>query len=361
MRILFGTSHPKHVYIFKNVIINLMERGHEVKVVAVKKEITEYLLKKFDLPYTVIGKNQPKLYRKLAALPKWEYSTFKIAREFKPDIFIGRALPHLAHVSAIFRRPFILFEDTEHATKVQKICLPFANVVLTPDCYKRSFKGKHIRFKGYYEHAYLHPKYFKPDPSVLDDLGLSKDDKFVVIRFVSWSAVHDIGQRGVGLKMKRAYVSKLEKYGKIFIFSEGEMEKEFEKYKVRILPEKFHSLLYYAQLYIGEGGSTATEAAILGTPSIHVSSTAKYCGNFEDLHKNYKLIYTFSDDRQALEKAIEILEDPDSKGKWRQRREKMLKEKIDVTAFITDFIENFPESFYKLKEKGLEDKCSQGF
>jgi len=361
MNILVAVAHPKHVHIFRNFIKIMEDRGHEVKIVAVDKDVTEYLLKQYRLFYTSIGKNQPSLIRKGMSMINRELLTFKIAKKFDPDIFIGRAFPELAHVSVFLKKPFIVFEDTEIAKIVHKITIPFTDCVVTPVCYKGSFGEKHVRFNGYFELAYLHPNYFKPDPSVLDDLRLSKGDKFVIIRLISWGSVHDVGQHGIGAKMRAQYISKLEQYGRVFISSEGKLGNEFEEYALRIAPEKFHSLLYYAQLYIGEGGSTATEAAILGTPSIHISSTAKYCGNFEDLHKNYRLIYTFSDDRQALDKAIEILEDPDSKRKWRQRREKMLKEKIDVTAFITDFIENFPESFYELREKELEDKCSQEF
>jgi predicted glycosyltransferase len=233
------------------------------------------------------------------------------------------------------------------------LTLPFANVILTPSCFKKKInQKKHIKFDGYKELAYLHPNYFKPDPSVLGELGLGKDDKFILMRFVSWSASHDTGQHGISQKMRAEYLSKLKQYGKVFIVSEGELGKELEKYELKIAPEKFHSLLSYAQLYIGEGGSTATEAATLGTPSIHISSTAKFCGVFDDLHNNYNLIYTFSDDRQALEKTLDILEDHESKKKLAQRRNKMLKEKIDVTAFMIDFIENYPDSFYELKEKG---------
>ena len=93
MKVLIGVSHPKHAYIFKNPVNELVKRGHEVKVIAVEKEITEYLLKRFNMPYTVIGKNQPKLYRKLLVLPKWEYLTYKIAKKFKPDIFALKPHP----------------------------------------------------------------------------------------------------------------------------------------------------------------------------------------------------------------------------------------------------------------------------
>jgi len=361
MRIMLGIGHPKQVHFWRNIINNLEEDGHEVKIVVWKKDITLYLLNVYGLTYEIIGRNYKGLMRKMYGLLESDFKVFKVARRFKPDILLAGS-PALAHVSKLLRKPYIYFIDTEHAGMAYRLTYLFSDVICTPSCFKKKINSKNwIMFDGYQELAYLHPKYFKPDPSVLDDLGLSKYDKFIITRLISWGAVHDVGQHGIGAKMRAQYISKLEQYGRVFISSEGKLGNEFEEYALRIAPEKFHSLLYYAQLYIGEGGSTATEAAILGTPSIHISSTAKYCGNFEDLHRNYRLIYTFSDDRRALEKAIEILEDPDSKRKWRQRREKMLKEKIDVTAFITDFIENFPESFYELREKELEDKCSQGF
>ncbi len=299
----------------------------------------------------MVGENYKGLIKKTYGMIETDLNDLNVAKKFKPDI-LTMGSPYLAQVSRLIGKPHISLLDTEHATLSYRLSYPFTDVVCTPTCIKKKINPKkHVKFNGYMELAYLHPNYFKPDPSVLDGLGLSKDDKFIVLRFVSWSASHDIGQRGISPQMRTEYISKLEHYGRIYITSEGEQRKEFEKWNLDIAPEKFHSLLSYAQLYIGEGGSTATEAAILGTPSIHISTTAKFCGVFDNLHNIYNLIYTFSDDHQALEKAIDILEDPSGGKKWMLGREKMLKEKIDVTAFMTDFIENYPESFYELKEK----------
>jgi len=365
MKIIVGISHPKHVYIFKNPINELVKRGHGVKVIAVEKEITKYLLNQFNISYTVIGKNQPKLYRKLLALPRWEYLTYKIAKEFKPDIFVGRALSHLAHVSAIFKKPFIMFEDTEHATKVQKICLPFTNVIVTPDCYKNDFRKRHIRFDGYFELAYLHPNYFKPEPGVLDDLGLSKDDKFIIVRLGLWSAIHDTHSSGIKHGSELKFVKSLEQYGCVFITSERELPTSLQKYRLSIRPENIHSILSFAQLYVGEGETMAVESAILGTPAIDIEAITSQQGTFDitaihgnadELVNKYKLMFAFSDQNQALKKAIELLEDKQLKKKWAEKREKLLKDKIDVTAFMTEFIEKYPESFYKYcKSRGEEN------
>ena len=88
----------------------------------------------------------------------------------------------------------------------------------------------------------------------------------------------------------------------------------------------------------------AAESAVLGTPSIFVSSSRR--GYTDELEEKYGLVHTFSGENQqelALKKAIEILTDKDSKKKWSKKREKMLKEKIDVARFLADLIEGYPD------------------
>jgi predicted glycosyltransferase len=102
--------------------------------------------------------------------------------------------------------------------------------------------------------------------------------------------------------------------------------------------------MYYAQLLMGEGATMATEASILGTPAIYSSSMALNLGNFTELMERYQLVYSYSDPEEALQKAVDILKRPDSKNEWRLRRDRMLSEKIDVTHFIVDIIENYPTS-----------------
>jgi len=172
MRILIGIAHPKHVHIFKYPIKKLIEKGHEVMIVAVNKDVTEHLLKKYNLSYTVIGKNHPNLVVKGISMLRRELVTLRIANRFNPDIIIGRALPELAHTSGFLNKPFIIFEDTENAKIVHKITIPFSEYIVTPSCYKGDFGKKHIRFNGYYELSYLHPNYFKPNQRILEELEI---------------------------------------------------------------------------------------------------------------------------------------------------------------------------------------------
>lgn len=343
MRILVGVGHPKHVYVFKNFIEEMKKRGHEIKILAIEKDITEYLLKQFKLPYTLIGKNPPSIYKKILSVPKWEYLTLKIAREFKPDIYVGRAFPHFAHVSAILKKPYIIFEDTEHATAVQRVCFPFVNSIVTPSCYKVDLGKKHIQFKGYYELAYLHPNYFMPSAELLDNMGLSEDDTFIILRFISRDASHDIGHNGLNLEIKRKAVKLFENYGRVLITSELPLPEEFEKYRLIVPPEKMHNLLYYATLLYGESATMASECAVLGTHSIFCDFAGR--GYTDEEEEKYELVFNFRLDaknqQKSIDKALELLENNNLRKEGKKKREKILNDTVDVTNFMVKFIEDF--------------------
>ena len=45
----------------------------------------------------------------------------------------------------------------------------------------------------------------------------------------------------------------------------------------------------------------------------------------------------------ALRSALELIKDGTAKDKWKQRRKKLFAEKIDVTAYVVDLLENHAE------------------
>ena len=354
MRILVGVGHPKHVHICKNIVHNLENDGHEVKIVARSKDITLYLLDIYGFKYEIVGKNYEGLAKKAYSMFESDIKALKIAKKFKPDILAWGG-PYLAHVSKLIGKPHIGFTDTEHAGLANWLSNPFSDVIVTPACYKGKINPKkHVTYNGYEELTYLHPNHFKPDPAVLDDLGLNKNDRYIILRFVSWQASHDIGEHGFELTDLRSYIRKLENYGKVFITSESS-KRGFEDYKLTVAPEKIHHVLYYATMYIGEGAAMASESAILGTPAIYVNT--QRLGYLEEQEKRYGLVYNFNNpergtaQKEALSKAVELLQDGNLKSRWQRKRERLLKDKIDVTKFVTEFIENYPESFEAWRAK----------
>lgn len=329
-------------------------RGHEVRVTARDKEVTQNLLKAYNIPYTLIeGK-------KHSLIQEWisrDIQMAKFARKSNPDIFLGVLNPVTAHSAKVLRKPSITLNDTEHAKIGTITTLPFTTVALTPSCFLKNIGKKQIRYNSYHELAYLHPDYFTPNPAVLNELDLKREDTFMILRFVSWNASHDKGQSGIKEKIK--FVSDLKQYGRVFITSENTLPRELEHHRIQVSPEKLHDLLYYAALYVGEGGTMAAEAAVLGTPSIFVSSLAGTMGNFIELEDTYDLLYSFTDSDAAFVRAAEILRNSSCKEAWRMKLERLLNDKIDITAFMVWFTENYPLSIAEMKKHpGIQYFCT---
>lgn len=310
-------------------------------VVSRDKDVVIDLLNAYNIPHTVLSKVKKGKIRLLEEFFIRETKLYKMALKFNPDLIIGILSPPVAHIAWALGKKSIIFNDTEHAEIAQKITYPFCDIICTPMSFKKDVGKKQIRYSGYHELAYLHPAYFSPNPEVLREHGLAPGEPFVVLRFISWGAHHDVGQYGINNKL--AFVQELEKFGKVFISSEGNMAEEFDRYRIKVSPEKIHSLLYYATLCVGEGATMAVESAILGTPSIYVSSLAGTMGNFSELEEKYGLLFNYSDPEAAMKKAVELLKDPELKRNWSLKKDALLKDKIDVTEFMVKLIEEIPE------------------
>lgn len=217
---------------------------------------------------------------------------------------------------------------------------------MTPVCFKLDLGKKQIRIDGYKELAYLHPNYFKPDPTIFAELKIQRDEKYAIVRFNSFNAVHDIGLRGLSLEEKYTIVKELGKYVKVFISAEGDIPADLADHKLNISPHRIHHVLYYAQMVMGDSGTMASESAVLGTPAIRCNAgLGQYeLGNFTELEKKYGLVYCVERLDDVLPRALELIQDPELKQEWAVKRQKMLSEKIDVTRFMADLIENYPRN-----------------
>jgi predicted glycosyltransferase len=215
-------------------------------------------------------------------------------------------------------------------------------LICTPTSFLHNLGKRHHRYQGFHELAYLHPDYFTPDPGVLKDLGIHQSDPFILLRFVAWKATHDMGQRGFSLDFKENLIRKLSPFGRVFISSEAPLPANLEPFRINLPPHKIHHVLYYAALFMGEGATMASEAAILGTPAVYSSSLALNMGNFIELMNRYQLVLSYCSPREALETARQLLRENNIKEKWMRRRDRMLADKIDVTQYVVELLENYP-------------------
>ncbi len=196
---------------------------------------------------------------------------------------------------------------------------------------------------------YLNPAYFTPDISIVNSYGISPDERFFVLRFVSWNASHDIGQKGLSIESKIKLVKTLEKYGKVVVSSEGALPDTLKANQLLIKPEHLHHLLAFATLSVCEGSTTASECSVLGTPNIYVNSLV--VSNCKEQEEKYGLCYHLTaEEEEVIEKAVELINKPGLLKEFQARRLKMLNDKIDGTAFLVWFVENYPRSEKIMKE-----------
>lgn len=273
MRVLIDIGHPAHVHYFKHLIQKIEAENGSVKVVARDKEVSHNLLNAFSIPFVSRGKGGNGVVGKFLYLFKASRLIKQIAQEFKPDVFVSFASPYAANAAYKLGIPHLAIDDTEHANFARKFYLKYTTKVLTPRVFNLNLGPKHIRFDGFMELCYLHHSVFHPTNSILNELQLIPNESFVILRFVSFQASHDIGQSGMSYSFKLELIKTLEEEGfKVFISSEAEIPVELKKYKLNISPEKMHDLLYHAFCFIGEGATMASECAMLGTPAIYINS-----------------------------------------------------------------------------------------
>jgi len=347
MKILIDIGHPAHVHYFKNMVKTLELKGYSFYFTLRERDSTVALMDKYGFSYTKRGKGGKNILTKLLAMPLMDLKVLQAARKFKPAMFLSFASPYAAQVSWLLGKPHITFDDTEHAVFAHKLYRPFSSVVLSPMSYFKPIEKKQLLFDSFMELCYLHPKYFSPDTAIFSKLGLNNNEKYCILRFVSWDANHDVGQKGLDFNSKIQLVKDLSKYCKVFISSESKLPKELEQYRFCLHPSLLHHALSFASLYIGEGATMASEAAMLGTPSIYVNSLD--AGYIQEQIR-YGLLFMFKSSNGVIDKALEIINDPNSADSFSNRKTLMLSQKIDPTAFMVWFIENYPNSETIMRE-----------
>ena len=103
--------------------------------------------------------------------------------------------------------------------------------------------------------------------------------------------------------------------------------------------EDIHHLLAHAQLIVGESATMSSEAAVLGVPAVFIATTGR--GYTDDEERRYGLVRHFTEDQydEAVATVEKLLADrPASSGQ--RARERLLAEKIDVTAWMVDYFES---------------------
>ncbi|NDY74109.1 hypothetical protein DO021_12790 [Desulfobacter hydrogenophilus] len=354
MNIAFFIAHPSQYYLFKESAAQLCKK-HNIILIYFEKDMISDLIK--NDPYNVktyciktIASNN--ISGTVLNLLKKEFNLYKIAKDHNIELFVGTSVA-IAHVGRLLGAKSIIFtEDDVDVTHLSaKIGYPFCNHIVSPAiCNLGKWEKKGVKYQGYQKLSYLHPTKFQ----YLNNFNINEmnfDEKFFLLRFSNLSAHHDIGIGGITDELAKKIIEILSIKGRVYISSERQLTTHFEKYKLKIDPTKIHQVLARANLLISDSQSMSVEAAMLGVPSIRFSDFSGRISVLEELEHKYCLTFGIktSESEKLLETINELLSiSSDLSAIFQTRRDIMLKDKIDVSSFITKLIDTYPRSINSL-------------
>ena len=354
-RIAVFLGHPAHYHMFKNMVAQLESDGYEVSYFIKRKDILEDLVRESGHDYVVVRSHERKNAGKLGLAWAMFAMDVKVAYYLiknKSQLLIGTYAPFLSHLTNV---PMLITceDDASVVPLFAKLSYPYASAIICPtNCDGGKWDSQMIKYDGFQKLTYLHPNRFVPDKKIVEKYFGTVEKPFFLLRFSRLNAHHDGGVAGINAEVTQKIVEILEPYGNIYITSERPLEPQFEKYRLHIDPLDIHHVMAYASIYIGDSQSMAVEAAMLGTPSVRFNDFAGKIGVLEELEQKYQLTKGIpSSQPQLLYDTIqEWLSMPNLKEVFQQRRQHMLDDKIDVTAFFIWLVKNYPESKQIMKE-----------
>ena len=353
-KLLLYFGHPAQFMMLRQSIKILKQKDWQIKIIIKTKDVLETLLKDSGFEYQNILQQvrSDNLFSIFTAVLKRDIKMLRIVRKFRPDLMVGTD-PSIAHIGWLLNIPAITIVEDDHMVikNLVRLTYPFTTNILCPEvCQVGKYDKKKIGYAGYMKLGYLHPKVFTVNEEITKSYQLP--DRFVLIRLSALNAYHDKGIGGIDSQIldKILNICLLNDY-EVKISSEFALEERYEKFRLKIRIVDMHHVLYAATLLVSDSQSMSVEASVLGIPNIRFSGFAGRISVLEELEHKYDLSFGIpANQKEELFRKLEnLLQEQNLKDKFREKKEKMLAEKINLTAFLSWFIEDYPQSVHKLE------------
>ncbi|MCF8378562.1 MAG: DUF354 domain-containing protein [Bacteroidales bacterium] len=349
MKILFHLGHPAHFHLLKNVISSLIDRKHQVIILIKRKDILQNLLEESLFEFINImpdGRKDNKISIAFGQI-RQDLKLFLFCLKNKPDMLVGTSVA-ISHVGKVLNIPSVNLneDDADVVPLYAKLAYPWATHILSPRvCRMGKWIDKTINYESYHELAYLHPNNFIPQKEIAKKY-LSLEKPYFILRFAKLRAHHDTGINGISDEIAAKLIELLSPFGRVYITSERKLNAGLEPYRIQIKPIDIHHVMAFAKIYIGDSQTMAAESGVLGVPFIRFNDFVGRIGYLEELETKYQL--GFGIKTNEMKKLFSTLEDliknENLDAVYKERRLKMLSEKIDYNALLVWFLENYPQS-----------------
>lgn len=337
MKYIFELNHPKHYYQFKHIMQTLKHEGHSIHVLARDKDVLLNVLDEEQVPYEIFGVHKKKLLDKILATPRLLLNYWRIVCREKPDVIISKASFYGTLIAKLAGAKSVIFPDSEVVKVTNRYVVPLATYVVTPGSFGLDYGKKQVRIGGLFEDCYLAPSVFHADAGIVKQYALKRP--YAVLRFVGWYANHDVNNSGFTLEQKKALIQAIEPHMTVYISSEKELPTELQQYRLPTPANIIHSVLTYADLYLGDSQTMATESALLGTPAIRSNSFVgpNDMTNFKVLEQQYGLLFNIRAFEDVLAK-VQDLSANSRKKEWQQRQQAYFAQVGDANQQIVELL-----------------------
>ncbi len=336
-KLIVDIRHPAHLNFFRPVLYKLKSEGWIIDIVAIDRGRVYKIAKKeyADFKVTKIGVHRGTKFSiifEANILRFFQMFFFLLKKKYNIGISVSSFI--LGSAAKLNGIPNLQFYDDPEYKKHVRLQKLTSSKTYYPKI--KDFGPEIETFNALKEWAYLSPRYFNPDPSVLEDYNLL-GKKYIFVREVINTSFNYSNQAS---NLVATISDKFPKEYKVLLSLEDKKTKNLYPDNWCILQEPLrdiHSLMYYSDIMISSGDSMAREAALLGVPAI-------YCG-IREMTANKKLIDLNMLFHITSTKVPDFLKDYiDKKVTVTEQetfRKKLLNEWEDVSLFIEKKIIEF--------------------
>jgi len=281
MKVFIDILTPKQCMLFSKLSERLRKDGHQVFEATREYREVVQLLKMKSMKAQVVGRHGGEtLLGKLKANVERTLELASIMTELRPDVAVSLASPETSRVAFGLNIPHVCLNDSPHAEAVARLTVPLATLLLTPKIIPKTVwtrfgiqQNRIIQYKALDAWAWL--KDFKPDKKVLTQMGLEKSRPIVAFRTEESFASYLLEKTSKTTLLLPLIESLL----KSNVDFQAVVMPRYET-QTALLKEKLGkcttvcestidapSLISYASVFVGAGGTMTTEAALLGVPT----------------------------------------------------------------------------------------------
>jgi uncharacterized protein len=274
MRVWVDLANSPHVPLLAPVVQALRERGDEVLLTARGHAQTAALARRRWPDVRVVGGRSPAgRLQKLATIGARAGALRRLARLEHPDVAFSHGSYAQLMAARAERVPSVTMMDYEHQP-ANHLSFRLATRIIVPEVFPESAlrrfgarPAKVVRYPGFKEQLYLGD--FEPDPGVLAELDLDPDKVIAVFRPPPTGALY---HRMTNERFDDVFAAaRAQSDVQVVLVPRSREQGERYGQGLRIAEAvDGPSLLAYADVAVGAGGTMNRESAILGTPTYTV-------------------------------------------------------------------------------------------